>query len=467
MLDDSSSPSGSVGRSAPGLPDPLSVPAPWLDHFPRGVPESYAVPDVPLTRLLDDAVQDFPDSVAITAHGRRWTYHQLLDQVDRFASALARLGVAPGEHVGIALPNVPQAVVAAFATWRLGAVLAVFDHTADSQEIAQQLRRLSGRILVATEQRAEDREELGIPHLLLTGAEDVLPFPRNVAVAARRTLRRRSRGGHRMMELVRRSIPMTPSEGGKAAAAVLCDAGEPTHFSHPQLLAAAFHLRLWIPDVVAGSERILSAVPLHSPLGLTAAITMPTLAAGTLVLATGQDTASLARAVDRARPTILVLDPDRLSSVIGALRTDAQDLRICLQTGTVDRDAAAGVEERIGARVRGVWSPAGAAGVVVADPIYGLTKPTSAGIPVTDTRAMVVDPTVATACSPGQVGEIIVAGPQVQHRAGLHLQGAETSRSPGDTSHPAGWLRTGVRGSMDADGFVTLNLPPPSQGSET
>ena len=96
---------------------------PWLAAYPPGVPADHDFPEVPLTRLLDDAAAAFPTTTALAFLGSRISYRDLLDSVDRFATALAGLGVSKGDRVAVVLPNCPQNVITTFAALRLGAVV--------------------------------------------------------------------------------------------------------------------------------------------------------------------------------------------------------------------------------------------------------------------------------------------------------------------------------------------------------
>ncbi len=53
---------------------------------------------------------------------RQWTYRELWAETNRFAGALAALGIAPGDRVGIYLPMLPETVAALFAVAKIGAV---------------------------------------------------------------------------------------------------------------------------------------------------------------------------------------------------------------------------------------------------------------------------------------------------------------------------------------------------------
>ena len=63
------------------------------------------------------------DNTALIYLGTCFTYGELRDAVDRFATALHRLGVAAGDRVMLYLPNTPQWIIANFAVQRLGAVV--------------------------------------------------------------------------------------------------------------------------------------------------------------------------------------------------------------------------------------------------------------------------------------------------------------------------------------------------------
>src|SRR5262249_891991 len=108
------------------LPGNAAGPSPreardWLRSYPPSVPASLTYPDVPLSALLDDAAQGFPDRTACTLYDHATTYAQLAGQARNLAAALANLGARPGRFVGLLLPNVPDYIVALQATWLTGA----------------------------------------------------------------------------------------------------------------------------------------------------------------------------------------------------------------------------------------------------------------------------------------------------------------------------------------------------------
>ena len=66
--------------------------------------------------FLERSVAHHGDSTAVIFMNRRMSYRQLKEEVDRFATALAALGVGSDTRVGIQLSNLPQTVIAYYAT---------------------------------------------------------------------------------------------------------------------------------------------------------------------------------------------------------------------------------------------------------------------------------------------------------------------------------------------------------------
>src|SRR5512136_2140631 len=104
---------------------------PWLRFYDEGVPATIDYPAIPLDQFLTNAATKHPDYTATIFGARvgsrvmdaRLTYRQLDDLTDRFAAGLQQMGVRQGDRVVIMLPNCPQFIIAAFATWRIGGIV--------------------------------------------------------------------------------------------------------------------------------------------------------------------------------------------------------------------------------------------------------------------------------------------------------------------------------------------------------
>lgn len=110
---------------------------PLLDHtIPHALAQTAAAfPD-------HDVVVDVPT-------GRRWTYHRLHREVRAVAAGLQRLGLQPGDRVGIWAPNCAEWILTQFATAELGLILVNINPAYRQTELDYALRHSGVRLVIA------------------------------------------------------------------------------------------------------------------------------------------------------------------------------------------------------------------------------------------------------------------------------------------------------------------------------
>lgn len=431
--------------------------------LPTGVPAGYAYPAVPLTRLLDDAATDFPDHEALTYRGHRLSYEQLLDQVDRCAAGLRDLGLGAGDRIATLLPPSPQHLIVTLAAARLGAVLAPLPAGATREVVGHAVTDLGCRALVCEAEAyplvAALKGRLPtVTTLLVTGEGAYAAFPRNLVAGIPRAARRD--GVVPLKHLIRRSAPHVPQHPiepardllavvgtfGRGAAADRTPASpwdRGVALTHQAVVAASFQLRLWIPDVVAGQERLLVATPLDTGFGLAAGVGLPLLAAASVALSSGR-TDRIDAEVARHDATLAVGAAVTLRA-LGRGRGSLDSLRAALADAPVAADDAEHAHAAAGVRLRGGLAVPEAAGLVLADAVYGPARAGAYGLPLPDTRLRVTGGDQPA--EPGETGTLEVAGPQLMR--GYWGRPGESRAAVAE-----GWLRTGRRARIDGDGFV-------------
>ena len=93
----------------------------WEKSFPSGVHWDCPLPPAaPLESLLETAATTWPEHITVDFYDRTFTYRELHDLATRAARGLQTLGVAPGVHVGLHLPNSPHFVICFFAVLMAG-----------------------------------------------------------------------------------------------------------------------------------------------------------------------------------------------------------------------------------------------------------------------------------------------------------------------------------------------------------
>ncbi|MFG2002929.1 AMP-binding protein [Spirillospora sp. NPDC048911] len=453
------------------------VPRPWLRWYEPGVPAELDIPDIPVTRLLDDAAKRRPRGTALFFFGRRIRYRQLRTAVNRFAAGLHRLGVQPGDRVALILPNCPQFVIAFFGTLRRGAIPVPHNPLYTEEEMRHQLADCEARVAVVLDRSYATLDAIGdkvsVEHVVVTSLSDFLPWFKRLALRLPlvQMQRRRARvtaavpsdaGLLRFSEMQRpsqRRVRQYRLDPAKHLAAIQYTGGtggehKGAMLTHRNLVANAAQQQAWDKDGKDGGEVVLAVLPLFHSFGLVSCMIAPVMRAGAVVLLPRFHSDHVVKALRRHRPTVFPGVPTLYSHVLDSPRLAPDDLdsvRIFISGGaelppaTADRLEILGGDRLIQCYGLTEGSPA-----VTANPLGGGARNTTMGVPLPMTDALVVDPDDPTRVLPyGEPGELVVHGPQVF--AGYWNAPLATAQTLSK-----GWLRTGDIAVMDEIGFVTI-----------
>ena len=101
------------------------------------------------TDFLSIATSICPDRVAIIFEGKRYTFSQLTDRVNRLANAFLNLGVQKGDRVALLQVNCSQCLETYFAVAKVGAIYVPLNFRARGEELTYMLNSSeSGTLLV-------------------------------------------------------------------------------------------------------------------------------------------------------------------------------------------------------------------------------------------------------------------------------------------------------------------------------
>src|SRR5687767_5270217 len=102
---------------------------------------------------LDATAERFPDHDALVdvAGGGRWSYRELVADVDRLARGLLATGVGRGDRVGIWAPNRAEWVLVQYATAKIGAILVNVNPAYRTHEVAYVIQQAGISTMVVAE----------------------------------------------------------------------------------------------------------------------------------------------------------------------------------------------------------------------------------------------------------------------------------------------------------------------------
>ena len=435
----------------------------------------FSVPDLTVPQLLASAAVKVGPNVALDFLGATTTYRDLAAQVNRAAGALAAAGVRAGDRVALVLPNCPQHVVAFYAVLRLGAVVAEHNPLATRRELQAQLAAHGAQVVVAWEKTMDavcpggDLQGRTVLAVDLTAtlprrSRALLRLPVRAARTQRAAMRGEVPAGVRSWESeVRRAAPLPADETGPRTTdtAVLLHTGGTTGtpkavmLTHANLIANAAQAATWISDLRYGREVFSAVLPFFHAFGLTLSLTTAVhLGATQMVLPTFDP--DMVLAATRRRPITFFggVPPmfARLATAAEEKGADLTSVRYAISGAmSLPPQVAAHWERLTGGLLIEGYGMTEASPVVLGNPLSPERRPGALGLPFPGTRIRVVDPEDPTVDVPaGEVGELIVHGPQVF--AGYWADPAATAEVMLD----GGWLRTGDLVRRGEDGFVTL-----------
>ena len=447
---------------------------PWLKFYEPGV---RAAPEVPLRTVpqaFDDATGKFASRTALIFYGREISFRELREQCDRFAAALAGLGVSKGDVVGLYLVNSPQFVIAYFAVLKLGAIVTPVSPVYTSHEVRFQLGNAGARVVICQDILYDKlaRTGLALEHVIVTGVCEYLPALKKFL--ARTFLGKIfGRGGAAAPDIPRAGNVHAFQEllAGAAARAPVADidprtdlaalpytggtTGNPkgVMLTHTNLIAAQVAGAEVFPAFEEGKEVIIAFLPFFHIYGQVVLMLNGLAQGSTLVVFTTPDTEGILEAMEKYRATVFYGVPTLYEYLKDHKDTDKVNWRrlklVLSGADTLHESTMSGWERRTGSRITEGYGLSETSAISHVNPSTRV-KPGSFGLPIPNVLAAVIDPESAAFVPVGGTGELILSGPNVMQ--GYWKQPEENAMAFLEIDG-ARWLRTGDIVRMDEEGY--------------
>lgn len=371
-----------------------------------------------------------PDRTALVYLGTRFSFRWLREAIDRFATALHRLGVGQGDRVMLYLGNCPQWVVANFAVQRLGGVVVPISPIYTAHELEYMVEDAGVDTIVCLDTNfgyaAEVLPRTRLERIIVTSLVEPLPrWKRWAGWLLNRVpsgkVAWRDPQVHSFGRLLR-SAPPTPPEveidpWGDLAS--IFYTGGTTAFPKGvpgNHMTEVSYIRDVMEDVVAGAirpeeDRLLMVAPLFHimPKGFFIAVglnqgiptvLMPTPHIDALLAEIGRHDVSWLLGVPAMYR--MILDNDRVEQY----RLDS--LRYCFCGGDrLPNEVFERFRERTGRPIYQVYGST-EVGHVTYSPLDREPHPGSIGRPLKSYRTLVANPETLEPAPPGEVGELLV-----------------------------------------------------------
>ncbi len=450
---------------------------PWVKWYESRLGAELKEVDETYVDLLERGLKFRPEIAAFHFLGITFTYKKLDRLSMRFASYIRQQGCNPGDVVGINLPNIPQYVIALAGALRAGCVVTGVSPLLVPKEMAYQLNDSGAKALVTLDAIYENRVQKikdDIPKvtcIITTNIADFLPPYKRVLgkltkkvpsgkvepIKGKEVTSFKAALANTSPDIPKASvkpddtcfIQYTGGTTGMPKGAVL---------THRNMVANLAQGRQWLDLSMAGGT-VCSGFPYFHLAGLYFGMTCMSLAFTQCLIPDPRNTKNICKEIAAHRPMMMLMVPSLYQMLMddpAFSKIDFSFCKACISGASpFSKEAINALEAIVGkGKVVELYGMTEASPIITMNPLNGKKKIGSVGIPLQSTLIKLVDVESGTKeVALGEVGEIIVHGPQVMK--GYHNKPEETANTLRDFQG-AKWLYTGDVARMDEDGYFYI-----------
>jgi long-chain acyl-CoA synthetase len=432
---------------------------PWLKFYPEGLSHEIDIPNISLIQAFDRAVEKWKNKPALIFYGKKISYLELKDQVDRFATALYDLGIRKGDTVALFLLNCPQFAIAYFGALRIGAVVTPISPVYVTPEVKHQLEDSHAQTIICLDilYGFVEKTNVELKKIILTSIDEYLPSLKKVlgksilkAVYQKMEVPlikiKERENIYWFQDLIKKSQPnppkieINPKEDLAALPYTGGTTGPPkgamlTHYNvfAMQAINQTFYSYSFEKgrNLEEGKETVIAFLPFYHIYGQVVLLISGIIRGYTLVILTNPNIDDVLSSVGGYDATFFMGVPglfELLKDYDKTGRVDWKRLKFLVSgADSLLEDTAKTWEKRTGSFMG------------------------SFGVPLPNTVVAIVHPETEEMVPLGEIGELVVRGPQVMK--GYWNRPEETEKSFLKIAGEK-WLRTGDLVRMDSEGYV-------------
>ncbi len=444
----------------------------WYRFYDKGVRPSIEIPKIPLYEFLLKSGKEFPEKACYIFFGKETKYKELVEKCKKFAGFLINKGIKKGDRIALLMPNTPEFIISYYGTLMAGGVVVQLNPLLANREIELLLRDSGSRALVILEIllpkfldaiRSSQTEFLIISKL----EKHLRPFQK-IAFYIMKFFKGVKKSYYKLnkksfyfdeiekAEEIEKFPDIDPEEDLASLQYTGGTTGIPkgAMLTHYNLVANCLQSIEWFPDLRRGNEVVMGVLPLFHVYGMSIALNFSIANALTIVLLPRFKTREVLELIEKYKVTIFPGVPQMyqaINSFKDVKKYKLDSLRACISgAAPLPPVVKEKFEELTGAHLVEGYGLSEASPVTHCNPLYGLNKTKSIGIPFPLTDAKIVDLESGEKEMPvGEAGELIIKGPQVMK--GYWKNEEETKKVLRN-----GWLYTGDIAKMDEDGYFYI-----------
>ena len=423
--------------------------------------------------ILEEGTTKWPDNILCDFMDKTFTFRETNEMVNRAAKGLKAMGVGPGVHVGLFLPNTPHYVFMFFAILRAGGRVVNYSPMYAPREIAHQIEDSETDIMVTLDlaalypQAAAQLDSTRLKKLIVCSMSEVLPFPKNFLfpLARKKDISKVPHDDRhiRFKDLIKNDgvYDQHKVEDPADEVAILQYTGGTTGvpkgamLTHGNISAAADMAGAWTHTLLKESEEtVLAVLPFFHVYAMTVVMVGAVGMGNRMIIHPRFELDDVMRDIGKKKVTAFSAVPTIFTAMINhpdIAKYDLSSLKVCGSgAAPLPVEVLNKFEKLTGCRIIEGYGLTETSPTASTNPLSDNRKPGSVGLPVPGTVFEITDlEDPDKILGIGEKGEVCITGPQV-------MKGYWKNQEATDNVLRGGRFHSGDVGYIDEDGFDFL-----------
>jgi long-chain acyl-CoA synthetase len=412
----------------------------------------FYIPQISIYENFLLIAEEIPDDVVIEEGNEKYTATNIIEFSNRLAKYFISLDIKSNDTISILLPNSVWFLVSILASFQAGAKVTLINPRLSLREIQFQLIDSKTKILITN------------PDFIELIREIPKDFHLTAKILIRTSTKREgtfsSEPGYVSLEGILKKEEKFEGDKSKPddTAFLLFSGGtsglpKGVMLSHSNVIANAYQFNIWteeIPEEDKGS--VLSALPLCHSFGLQCGLFAPLFRKEKIIILPKFDSTAVLRIIEEKKATSFYGVPTMYVALLKQEieKFNLSSLKLCVSGGaSLPEKIHQEFQKRTGISIVEGFGMTECSPVCTINP-YTSPKVNSIGKALPYTSIKVIDLETLQEVPDGEIGEIVIKGPQVMK--GYLGKGLESL----NVFTPDGWLKTGDLGKVDSEGYYFL-----------
>ncbi len=410
-----------------------------------------------------EAFMNLSDQLSLTAknhlsktayifQGEEKSYGELEGAVTKFASSLQQLGFSKGDHIALVVGNTPHYVIALYGALRIGVTVIPINPLYTPSEMSYIIHNGDVKGIITLDVLLEKFQALEgklqqVEHIIVCETSKEITVHDSPLASKMKSFTQMLMEGSMSLERPKLEdddpavILYTSGTTGKPKGAIL---------THKNLYSNAKDVADYLK--IGPEDKVLAALPMFHVFCLTVALNAPLMNGGTVLIMPKFSPAEVFKVTKTYQLTIFAGVPTMYNYLLQHPDADVtafETVRLCISGGAAMPVALLhNFEKKFNVIISEGYGLSEASPVTCFNPLDRPRKPGSIGQSIINVENKVVDE-FGNEVPPGEVGELVVRGPNVMK--GYYKLPEETAAVLRD-----GWLHTGDMAKMDEEGYFYI-----------